>query len=222
MDNWQSPIRPNRRTALIVDPPDGQIPALTPAGRERWEAQARRETMTSRHPTERCIVGSEGPPRVPFIQQIGESRNIQTPDYVVLITQSNSDVRIIPLGDQPEPPAKIRAWLGVPRGHWEGDTLVIETTNFHEDRTWVRPRGVGGDLHLLERVTRVADDMLLYEATLSDPTTWEAPWTMEIPWPKMEPPGLFEWACHEHNYGIINVLKGAQIRAEEYEAQSQD
>jgi hypothetical protein len=68
MDNWQSPIRPNRRTALIVDPPDGQIPALTPAGRERWEAQARRETMTSRHPTERCIVGSEGPPRVPFIQ----------------------------------------------------------------------------------------------------------------------------------------------------------
>ncbi|MDH3508931.1 MAG: hypothetical protein OEQ25_17465, partial [Gammaproteobacteria bacterium] len=103
-----------------------------------------------------------------------------------------------------------------------GDTLVIETTNFHEDRTWVRPRGLGGNLHLIERLTRVAEDLVLYEATLTDPTTWEAPWTYEIPWPRMEPPGIFEWACHEHNYGIINVVRGAQVRAEEYEAQSAD
>jgi hypothetical protein len=222
MDNWQSPMWPNRRTALIVDPPDGRIPALTPEGRERWEAQARRDTLQSRHPTERCIVGSEGPPRVPFEQQIGESRIVQTPNYVILITQSNSDVRIIPLDGRPKLPDDIRAWLGVSRGHWEGDTLVIETTNFHEDRTWVRPRGLGGNLRLVERLTRVAEDTLLYEATLTDPTTWEAPWTLEIPWPKMNPPGLFEWACHEHNYGIINVVRGAQIRAEEYEAQSGD
>ena len=222
MDNWQSPIPPNRRTSLIFDPPDGRIPPLTAEGQERWEAQARRDTLHSRHPTERCIVGSEGPPRVPFIQQIGESHIIQTPDYLVVIRQSNNDVRVIPLDGRPHPPESVRAWLGVARGHWEGDTLVIETTNFHEDRTWVRPRGLGGNLHLIERLTRVAEDLVLYEATLTDPTTWEAPWTYEIPWPRMDPPGIFEWACHEHNYGIINVVRGAQVRAEEYEAQSAD
>ena len=222
MDNWQSPMRPNRRTALIVDPPDGRMPPMTVEGRARWEAHARRDTVRSRQPTERCVVGSEGPPRVPFIQQIGESRIVQTPEHVVLITQSNSDVRIIPLDGRPQLPETVRAWLGSSRGHFEGDTLVIETSNFHEDRRWVRPRGLGGNLHLIERLTRVADDTLLYEATLTDPTTWEAPWTYEMPWPAMDPPGLYEWACHEHNYGIINVVRGAQVRAEEYEAQSDD
>ena len=81
---------------------------------------------------------------------------------------------------------------------------------------------MGDNLHLVERFTRVADDTLLYEATLTDPTTWVAPWSIEIPWPAMEPPGLFEWACHEHNYGIINVVRGAQIRAEEYDAARDD
>jgi hypothetical protein len=222
MDNWQSPIRPNRRTSLIIDPPDGRIPPLTAEGRVRWEAQARRDTLPSRHPTERCIVGSEGPPRVPFIQQIGESRIVQTPDYVMLIAQSNSDVRVIPLDGRPMPSPEVRAWLGISRGHWEGDTLVVETSNFHEDRSWVRPRGLGGNLHLVERLTRVADDTVLYRATLTDPTTWERPWTYEMVWPEMDPPGIYEWACHEHNYGIINVVRGAQIRAEEYESQSED
>ncbi len=220
MDNWQSPIRPNRRTALIVDPPDGKIPALTPEGRERYLTHIRRETLLSRDITERCIVGSEGPPRVPFIQQIGESQILQTPDHVLLITQSNNDVRIIPLDGRPPLPDNIRNWLGSSRGHWEGDTLVVETTNFHDDRKMVRPRGVEGNLHLVERITRVAGDTILYEATLTDPTTWEAPWTLENPWPRMEPPGLFEWACHENNYGIINVVRGAQVRAAEYEADS--
>jgi len=222
MDNWQSPIRPNRRTALIVDPPDGRIPALTTAGRVRYAAQAARDTLESRGVTERCIVGADGPPRLPFIQQIGESRIVQTPDYVLLISQSNDDVRIIPVDGRPQLPKEIRAWLGSSRGHWEGDTLVVETTNFHEDRKWSTPRGLGDNLHLIERFTRVADDTLLYEATLTDPTTWVAPWSIEIPWPAMVPPGLFEWACHEHNYGIINVVRGAQIRAEEYEATVDD
>ncbi len=222
MDNWQSPIRPTRRTSLIIDPPDGRIPPLTAAGRVRWDEQARRETLQSRHPTERCIVGSEGPPRVPFIQQIGESRIVQTRDYVMLIMQSNNDVRVIPLDGRPMPPPSVRAWLGISRGHFEGDTLVIETSNFDENRTWVRPRGAAGDVHLVERLTRAGDDTIVYRATLTDPTTWEAPWTYEIIWPEMVPPGIYEWACHEHNYGIINVVRGAQIRAEEYEAQSQD
>jgi hypothetical protein len=222
MDNWQSPIRPNRRTALIVDPPDGRIPALTPEGRARSDAQVLLDTLESRGVTERCIVGADGPPRLPFIQQIGESRIVQTPDYVLLISQSNDDVRIIPLDGRPQLPDEIRAWLGSSRGHWDGDTLIVETTNFHYDRKWTRPRGLGDNLHLVERFTRVADDTLLYEATLSDPTTWVAPWSIEIPWPAMEPPGLFEWACHEHNYGIINVVRGAQIRAEEYETAPED
>ena len=195
---------------------------MTAAGRVRWDQQARRDTLQSRHPTERCIVGSEGPPRVPFIQQIGESRIVQTPDYVMLITQSNNDVRVIPLDGRPMPPPSVRAWLGISRGHFEGDTLVIETSNFDENRTWVRPRGAAGDVHLVERLTRAGDDTIVYRATLTDPTTWEAPWTYEMIWPEMDPPGIYEWACHEHNYGIINVVRGAQIRAEEYEAQSQD
>ena len=221
MDNWQSPIRPNRRTALIVDPPDGRLPPLTAEGRARFEAHARRHTIESRGVSERCIVGSEGPPRIPFTQNIGESQIVQTPDHIVLLTQSNSDVRIIPLDGRAAIPGNIRNWVGSSRGHWEGDTLVIETTHFHADRKWVRPRELGGNLHLIERLTRVEEDLLLYEATLTDPTTWEAPWTMELPWPRMEPPGLFEFACHEQNYGIINVLRGARTRAAEYAAESQ-
>ena len=218
MDIWQSPIRPNRRTSLIVDPPDGKIPALTAEGRARSKANDRRHTLPSRALTERCIVGSEGPPRVPFVQNIHESQILQTPHYVILIAQSNSDVRIIPLDGRPHSPETIRSWLGEARGHWEGDTLVVETKNFHPDRKWVRPQEMGATLQLVERLTRIDEDTLLYEATMTDPTTWEAPWTMEIPWPKMEPPGLFEFACHEQNYGLINVLMGARVRVLEYQA----
>ena len=216
MDIWQSPVGPNRRTALIVDPPDGKLPALTPEGRERLQSQARLDTLESRSLYERCISGNQGPPGIPFTQQTGEAQIVQTPDHVVLIMQSNSDVRIIPLDGRPHSPASIRAWLGDSRGHWEGDTLVVRTTNFHEKRKW---RGAAGNLHLVERFTRIDGDTLLYEVTITDPTTWEAPWTVEFPWPKMEPPGLFEFACHEQNYGIINVMRGVQVRATEYETE---
>ena len=219
MDNWQSPFRPNRRTALIVDPPDGKVPALTPEGRERYQANARADTLESRGMYERCITGQDGPPRLPFIQQTGESQIVQTPDYVVLLTQTNSEARIIPLDGRPHLPDSIRNWLGSSRGHWEGDTLVVETKNFHEKKKWSRIREAGSDLHLIERFTRVDHDTLLYEATMTDPMTWEAPWTVEIPWPRMVPPGLFEFACHEHNYGLINVIRGVKIRVAEYEAE---
>ena len=215
MDNWQSPIRPNLRTSLIVEPPNGKVPALTPEGQRRFQAQMRGYTLESRGLYERCILGNDGPPNVPFVQNTGQSQIVQTQDYVVLITQANSDVRIFPLDGSAHAPENVRSWLGDSRGHWEGNTLVVETTNFHEKRKW---EGSVGDLHLVERFTRVADDTLLYEATMTDPTTWEAPWTMEIPWPTMDPPGLFEFACHEQNYGIINVVRGAQVRAAEYEA----
>ena len=219
MGSWQSPMIPNRRTAMIVDPPDGKLPAFTAAGQAQYEGQARVATLKSRSLFERCITGNQGPPRIPSIRNYGESQIMQTPDYVVILTQVNSEVRIIPLDGRPPPPDNIRNWLGTSRGHWEADTLVVETTNFHEDRKWQRIRGTGPNLHLVERYTRVEEDLLLYEATLTDPTTWEAPWTVEYPWPKMEPPGLFEFACHENNYGLINVMRGTKVRSAEYEAE---
>ena len=214
MDNWQSPVRPNRRTSLIVDPPDGRLPPLTPEGQERFAAQARRHTIESRNLYERCVTGNQGPPRLP-LNHDSESQIVQTPDYVLIMTQANSDVRVISVDERPHAPGNLREWLGDPRGHWEGDTLVVESTNFHEDRKW---RGAGGGMHLIERFTRTDEDTLLYEATVNDPMTWETPWTVEVPWPRIEPP-LFEFACHEQNYGIINVLNGARIRAQEFQAQ---
>ena len=221
MGSWQSPMIPNRRTALIVDPPDGKLPAFTAAGRARYEAQARGTSVESRSLFERCITGNQGPPRIQTIRNYGESQIVQTPNYVLLITQVNSEVRIVPLDGRPPPPESVRSWLGESRGHWEGDTLVVETANFHKDRNLPRLRGAGPDMHLVERYTRVEDDLLLYEATIDDPTTWEAPWTIEYPWPKMDPPGMYEFACHESNYGLINVVRGAQIRQAEYEAELQ-
>ncbi len=216
LDNWQSPIRPNRRTSMIVDPPDGRLPALTPEGLERFQAQRPRHTLESRGLAERCILGNDGPPNVPFTQNTGQSQIFQTRDHVVLILEENSDVRIVPLDGSPHAPEIVRHWLGDSRGHWDGNTLVVETTNFHEKRKW---EGSAGNMHLVERFSRVADDTLLYEVTVTDPTTWEAPWSIEVPLPMMDPPGIFEFACHEQNYGIINVVRGARARAAEYEAE---
>jgi hypothetical protein len=140
-----------------------------------------------------------------------ESQIIQAPGYVVLLMQSNSDVRIIPLDGRPHPPSTVRTWLGDSRGRWEGNTLVVETTNFHPERLW---RGSAENLHLVERLTRVDPTTLEYTFTVTDPTTWTRPWTVEVPWPRIEP-GMYEFACHEQNYGLINVLKGEQIRARE-------
>jgi hypothetical protein len=210
MDAWQSPVRPNLRTGLIIDPPDGRIPALTPEGQKRREAAARGITVPSRGLYERCVTGNQGPPRVPGNHD-AESQIIQSPGYVILLMQSNSDVRIIPLDGRPHLPQTVRHWLGDSRGRWEGDTLVIETTNFHPQREW---RGAAGNMHLVERLRLVDAKTLDYTFTVTDPTTWVRPWTAEVPWPRIEP-GMYEFACHEQNYGVINVVRGAQIRARE-------
>jgi hypothetical protein len=210
MDAWQSPVRPNLRTSLIVDPPDGRIPPLTPEGKKRQAAAGRGTDVLSRGLYERCVTGNQGPPRLPGNHD-AESQIAQTPGYVILIMQSNSDVRIIPLDGRPHPPSNVRSWLGDSRGHWEGNTLVIDTTNFHPDREW---RGAAGNMHLVERLTITDPKTLRYEFTVEDPTTWTRPWSAEVIWPRIEP-GVFEFACHEQNYGLINVVKGAQIRARE-------
>jgi hypothetical protein len=210
MDAWQSPIRPNLRTALIVDPPDGRIPPLTEEGKKRRDAAGRGNDVSSRGLYERCVTGNQGPPRLPGNHD-SESEIIQTPDYVVLLMQSNNDARIIPLDGRPHLPSSVRTWLGDSRGHWEGNTLVIDTTNFHPQREW---RGSAANMHLVERLTITDPKTLKYEFTVSDPTTWTKPWSAEVIWPRIEP-GLYEFACHEQNYGLMNVVKGAQIRARE-------
>jgi hypothetical protein len=214
MDAWQSPVRPNLRTSLIVDPPDGRIPPLTPEGKQRAAAARRGNDVRSRGLYERCVTGNQGPPRIPGNHD-AESQIIQTAGYVVLLHQSNSDVRIIPLDGRPRLPSNIGHWLGESRGRWEGNTLVVETANFHPDREW---RGSAGNMHLVERFTLVDPKTIEYKFTVTDPTTWTKPWTAEVPWPRIEP-GMYEFACHEQNYGLINVVKGAQIRAREAAAQ---
>jgi hypothetical protein len=215
MGSWQSPMIPNLRTSMIVDPPDGKRPVFTAEGQARFARQARVATLESRSLLERCITGNQGPPRIPSIRNYGESQIVQTPDHVVLLTQVNSEIRIIPLDDRPTAPDNVRPWLGTSRGYWEDETLVVETTNFHENRSWGRNRGVSPNVHVTERYTRIDDSLLLYEVTSEDPETWEVPWSYEMVWPKMDPPGLFEFACHEMNYGLINVMRGVKTRAAE-------
>lgn len=213
MDNWQSPVRPNRRTSLVVDPPNGRFPAMTPEGiARRYIPDQGGTTIESRGLYERCIKGNQGPPRLPIARNTtGQSQILQTPDHVVLIMQANSEVRIFPISRKPHLPDGIRNILGDSRAHWDGDTLVVETTNFH-------PITGADDMHLVERFSRVAEDTLLYEATVTDLTRWVAPWTVEVPWPLSDSPGLYEFACHEQNYGMINAIRGAKVRAAEYEA----
>ena len=209
MDSWQSPVRPNLRTSLIVDPSDGRMPPLTPEA-QKAQAAARRvrgNDVKTRGLYERCVTGNQGPPRLPGNHD-SESQIVQTPGYVVLFMQSNNDVRIIPVDGRPHLPQNVGQWLGDARGHWEGNTLVVETTNFHKERDW---RGSTNGMHLVERFTRVDPKTIRYEFTVSDPATWSRPWTVEVPWPKIEPP-LYEFACHEQNYGLMNVVKGVQIR----------
>jgi hypothetical protein len=214
MDTWQSPVRPNLRTSLVVDPADGRIPPMTPEGRKRQQAEQRANSVLTRGQAERCITGNQGPPRTGGNDN--HSQILQVPGYVILVVQSNNDVRIIPTDGRPHLHQNVRTWLGDSRGKWEGDTLVVETTNFHPDREW---RGTSANLHLVERFTRVDPDNLLYEFTITDPDSYTRPWSFESPWPRTQ--GLvYEWACHEQNYGLINVVKGAQIRATEFEAQS--
>jgi hypothetical protein len=208
MDAWQSPVRPNLRTSLIVDPADGRVPPLTAEGKARLAGARRGNHVRSRGLYERCVTGNQGPPRLP-LNHDAESQITQTPGYVVLLTQSNSDVRIIPLDGRPHLPSTVRQWLGDSRGRWQGNTLVVETTNFHAERDW---RGSRGGLHLVERFTLVDPKTLQYEFTVTDSTTWTRPWTVDVVWPRIEPP-LYEFACHEQNYGLMNVVKGAQIQA---------
>jgi hypothetical protein len=205
------------RTSLIVDPPDGRVPPVTPEGQQRnGERAERRRTMGGaldgpemRSLAERCIsMPQAGPPMLPA-NYSSNYQIVQSPGAIVILVEMIHDTRIIPLDGRPHLGKTMRNILGDSRGRWEGNTLVVDTTNF-TDRT--NFRGSGDQLHIVERFTRTDENTLLYQFTVEDPTTWARPWSGEIPMKKIQGP-VFEYACHEGNYGIAGILSGA--RAEE-------
>ena len=204
-----------RRTSLIVDPPNGRMPAVTESSRERGRArrEAQRghasDSWVNRSAFDRCILGfNAGPPVTPG----GYNQNLQlfqTPNHVVLVTEMVHTARVVPLDGRPVLTDGIRQWSGDSRGHWEGDTLVVETSNFNDQRRW---RGSTPNMKLVERFTRIDAHTLEYEFTVTDPETWAAPWTAQIPMRRNDLT-LFEYACHEGNHSMEGILGGA--RAEE-------
>src|SRR5215510_9622731 len=205
----QKPLSSNR-TSLVYDPPDGKIPQMTPEALQR--AAARRanagfDSYENRPLQERCIIWThEGPPMMPppynDVLQI-----MQTPGYVLVARELATAPRLIPTDGRPHVSENIRLWAGDSRGRWEGDTLVVDTTNF-TDRTAFQ--GSSSALHVVERFTRVSADKIGYQFTVDDPNTWTRPWSAEIPMLTTKGP-LYEYACHEANYGLLDILRGARF-----------
>ena len=208
----------DKRTSLIVDPPDGKIPALTPEAQERYDARRAARARPAHGPedrgtAERCILGfNAGPPYSPSAYN-NNVHIFQTPGYAVLLVEMVNDSRIVPLDGRPHPPEDIRQWRGDARGHWEGNTLVVESANFTDKTTF---RGSGKNMRLTERFTRVGPERIRYEYTIDDPESFTKPWTAAIPMKKTDAP-MFEYACHEGNYAMLTMLEGA--RAEDKAAE---
>jgi hypothetical protein len=209
----------DKRSSLIINPSDGRIPPLTPQGKRRQEEEA----ALGKHPaagpedrnlSERCIVGfNAGPPMIPSFYN-NSMQVFQTRDYVVILTEMIHNARLVPLTERPNVPSTVRLWQGDSRGHWEGDTLVVETANFRREGTGhldLKPTP-DGNLHVTERFTRVDRNTLRYTFTVDDPTIWTRPWTAEVNMIPSSGP-IYEYACHEGNYSMTNLLSGA--RAEE-------
>jgi hypothetical protein len=204
-----------KRTSLIVDPPDGRLPAWTPEGQKLANlraAEQRNDQLGHPHADswedrplqERCLVGlNAGPPMVPGAYN-NNVQIVQTPGYVTLLNEMVHDTRIIPLDGRPH--GTVRQWKGDSRGHWEGDTLVVDTTNFRRETSL---DGSSANTHLIEKFTRVDPNTLLYEFTVDDPTMWTRPWTAVVPMTKSEDP-IYEYACHEANYAMTGILAGAR------------
>ena len=228
--DWGDSLTGDLRTSLIVDPPDGRIPALTEQARE----QARAGRADGLRPvrgrvligspahgpedlglSERCMLGfNSGPPMLPSAYN-NNVQLFQTPDHVVIFNEMIHEARIVPLDGRPALPDGMRQWMGDARGRWDGDTLVVESGHYTDKTgsfyTIVGTYGAGSALRLIERFTRTDADTLLYEFTIDDPQTFTAPFTAIIPMQRTEAP-LFEYACHEGNYGMTNLLIGARVQ----------
>jgi hypothetical protein len=202
------------RTSLVIDPPDGRIPRKVQQGTPAVPPGLGRppEGPEDRALTERCILWpTAGPPMMPSFYN-NNYQIVQGPGYVTILVEMIHDVRIIPLDTRPHVDANVRQWMGDPRGHWEGNTLVVETTNFNDKTRFQR---AGQNMHLVERFTRTAPDTITYEFTVDDPSAFTRPWTAQIPMKKTEGP-IIEYACNEGNYSMEGMLAGA--RADEKKA----
>ncbi len=207
-------------TSLVTNPANGRVPALTPEGERRLEEYRdfRAQFEQYDHPelrplAERCIVSfgsSAGPPMIPNSAYNNNYTIVQTADYVMIKAEMVHDVRIIRLGEPDRLPADVHPWFGDSWGHWEGDALVVETTNINPTH---RFRGVAptADLKVTERFTRVSEETFLYEFTVDDPTTYTQPWGGVIPYNRFND-NLYEYACHEGNYSLASVLSGARYQ----------
>jgi len=214
MDALQVKFAQNLRTSIVVGP-EGRVPAMTPEGIRR---NAERAALAKGHELdgpenrslmERCIVygAQEGPPMLPPMYN-NNMEIVQGPGYVAIFNEMYHDVRAIPLDGRAHLPQNIRQWRGDSIGHWEGNTLVVDTTNFTDKTPF---HGSSEHLHVIERFTRTGKDTILYQFTLDDPHTWEKPWSGEL---AMGPANgqIFEFACHEGNYGLPDILRGARVK----------
>jgi hypothetical protein len=215
--DYGTKIIANRRTSLLVDPPSGKIPSFTPEAQQR--TAARTEGRRGRGPAdswedrslgERCILGSL--PKFPTAYN-NNYQIFQAPGYVAILQEMMHEARIIPLDRRPHLSQNVRQWLGDSRGRWEGNTLVVETTNFTDQTNF---RGSTRNLKLVERLTRVAADTIDYQVTIEDPRTWTSPWTVAFPMTKTQD-NLYEYACHEGNYGMVGILSGARAQEQAQE-----
>jgi hypothetical protein len=203
-----------KRTSLIIDPPDGKIPALAPEAKKRNDARRQAieehfDRPQDRPLGERCLLGfgsTSGPPMLPVLYN-NNYQIVQTGDTVMIMVEMVHDIRYIHMDGRPHLPSDIRQWLGDSIGHWEGDTLVVDTRNF-TDKT--RFRGSGEGLHVIERFKRVNPQTILYRVTIDDPTTFAKAWTLEYPFLATRGP-IYEYACHEGNYAMPDILGGARV-----------
>jgi len=215
LDRNQGGLALNLRTSLIFDPANGQLPSMTAEGQKRNAARAEaRKRMGG--PTDaaqnqslsvRCILMDRaGPPMLPGAYN-NNYQIIQGPGYVMILVEMIHEPRIIPLDGRPHLPPHVRSLTGNSIGHWEGETLVVETTNFTDKTAF---QGSSENMRLTERFTRVAEDRIDYKFTIDDPATWTRPWSAELPMQKTIGP-IFEHACHEGNRGLSNTLAGARL-----------
>jgi hypothetical protein len=230
MDSRRLKITSDRRTSLIVDPPDGRMPPRVPLPPEREKIRAARAAANDRFnaglpqnytdfslPVQ-CIIRTDSPPYLPTIYN-NDFHIFQSPGFVVINPEMIHSARIIPLDGRPHLGKDLHQWLGDSRGHWDGNTLVVETTNFRTDPGVVF-QGANPDTYkITERFSRVDASTLNYEFTIDDPKTWTKPWTAVIPWNKIDPDEqMYEYACHEDNYDIVHFLSGARDRERRGEA----
>jgi len=215
---WDFGTRVAKQPSLVVDPPDGKIPPLT-AEAQQYAAQRKTlyENPEERPLAERCILGfNSGPPMVPSAYN-NNVQIVQTRDHVVILNEMIHSARIVDLSGRPHAPKEIRFLTGDSVGRWDGDTLVVDTTNFLKERAF---RGASANMHLIERFTRVDKDTLRYEFTVDDPETWTKKWSASIPMTRSDEL-MFEYACHEANYGLEGVLKGARYQEQQATGKTQ-